>query len=96
MTPLDPLASVPADNPATSGQVPDDENYAADLVDIGRRTADTETRDAVTARYVDEANTGDDTEAALDDIARAEAAEDRAEEVGPETDAIHTEVPPED
>jgi hypothetical protein len=30
------------------------------------------------------------------DLARAEAAEDRAEEVGPETDAIHREVPPED
>ena len=31
MTPLDPLQSVPADNPATPGQSPEEENHAADL-----------------------------------------------------------------
>lgn len=96
MTPLEPIRSVRPDKSANSGQFSGEDEHAAELVDIGRRIADEETRDAVTERYVDEANAGDDTEAALADIARAEAAEDRAEEVGPETDAIHMEVPPED
>lgn len=96
MTPLDPIESVPADNPTTSGQLPGDENHVTDLVDIGRRIADTEMRDAVTEQYVDEANVGDDTEEVLADIARTEAVEDRAEDIGPETNAIHTDVPPED
>ena len=96
MTPLEPTKSVSAGNPDDAEQFSGEDEQAAALVDIGRRTADTETRDAVTGRYVDEANDGDDTEAALEDIARTEALEDFSEEVGPETDAIHTEVPPED
>lgn len=96
MTPLEPTKSVPADNPTTSGQVPGDEEHGADLVDIGRRTADTETRDAVTEQYVDEANAGDDTEEALADIARTELEEDQAEDIGPETDAIHSDLPPDE
>lgn len=96
MTPLEPIRSVRPDNSDNSGQFSGEDEHAAELVDIGRRIADEETRDAVTGRYVDEANAGDDTEAALADIARAEAAEDRAEEVGPETEATRMEVPPED
>ncbi len=98
MSPLHPIKSVPADPPARSGPLPDEEDYAAELVDIGRRTADTETRDAVTARYVDEANAADDTDEALADIARIEAEEeeDRIENIGPETEALHSDIPPEE
>lgn len=96
MSPLNPIRPVPADTPARSDQIPDDEENASELVDIGRRTADSERRDAVTERYVDEANAGDDTDEALADIARVEADEDRIEDIGPETDAIHGDVPPED
>jgi hypothetical protein len=73
MTPLEPIRSVSPDNSANSansGQFSGEDEHAAELVDIGRRIADEETRDAVTG--------------------------DRAEEVGPEPDAIHMEVPPED
>ena len=73
MSPLNPIRPVPADTPARSDQIPDDEENASELVDIGRRTADSERRDAVTERYVDEANAGDDTDEALADIARVEA-----------------------
>ncbi len=78
------------------GPVPDDEDIASDLVDMGRRVADEEIRDAVTERYVDEANADEETGEALNDIARAEAAADLAEEIGTESDAIYGEVPPED
>lgn len=96
MTPLEPRPYVPAGNPSTSAEIPEDENNAAELVEIGLRTAGEELRDAASEDYVDEANTGDDTEEALADLAFTEAAEDLAEEVGPENDAIHLEVPPED
>lgn len=96
MTPLEPIRSVSPDNSANSGQFSGENEHAAELVDIGRRIAEEETRDAVTERYLDEANADDDTESALADFARAEAVEDRAEEVGPEPDVTHVEVPPED
>jgi hypothetical protein len=53
------------------GTIPDDENLASDLVEMGSRIADGELRDAVTERYVDEANAGEDTEEALEEIDRA-------------------------
>jgi len=100
MTPLDPLKYIPAENPGTPGQIPGDEDNASDLVDIGLRTADTEQRDAVSARYVDEAYAGEDTDENLADLALTEAEEDMdddlGEDIGPENDAIHLEVPPED
>ena len=74
----------------------DDEDVASDLVDMGRRVAEGELRDAVTERYVDQANAEEETDEALNDIARAEAAADLAEEIGPESDAIYREVPPEE
>lgn len=95
MNPRDSLDSVPADPPATSGQIPDDEGNAAELVDMGRRIAERETRDAVTERYVDEAYAGEDTEESLADLSRAEAAEDLATEMGPETNVLHKEIPSE-
>lgn len=97
MSPLHPIRHVPVDPPTRSGPIPDEEDNASELVEIGRRTADTETRDAVTERYVDEANAADDTDEALADIARIEAEEeDRIEDIGPETEALHSDVPPED
>lgn len=100
MTPLDPLKYIPAKNPGTSGPITGDEDNASDLVDIGLRTADTEQRDAVSARYVDEAYAGEDTDENLADLALTEAEEDMdddlGEDIGPENDAIHLEVPPED
>lgn len=99
----DPSASLPSSSSSDasgrkpdSGFFPDDENLASDLVEMGSRIADGELRDAVTERYVDEANTGDDTEDALDEIDRAEAAADLAEEAGTESDAIGFEVVPEE
>ncbi len=100
MNPLDPHQSVPAENPTTSGQAPGDEDHAADLVDIGRRTAETETRDAVTGRYVDEAYAAavdeEETGEMLDDIARAETDEDLDPGIAPEIGALHLELPPEE
>ncbi len=87
MTPTDPLQSTPAVRPGLSSPVPDDEDIATDLVEIGRRVADWELRDAVTEHYVDEANAGEETD---------EADADLAEEIGPESDGIYGEVPPED
>jgi len=89
-------SQVPLDRPTAPGPVPDDEDNASDLVDMGGRIADGELRDAVTERYVDEAYAGEETDEALDEIARAEAAADLADEVGPESDAIYREVSPED
>lgn len=85
-----------SDREPATGTLPDDENLASDLVETGSRIADSELRDAVTERYVDEANAGDDTEDALDEIDRAEAAADLAEEVGTGSDAIDFEVIPEE
>lgn len=87
---------VPSDRRPGVGPVPDDEDIASDLVDIGLRIADGELRDEVTEGYVDEANAGEETGEALDDIARAEAAADLAEEIGPESDATYREVVPDD
>ena len=89
-------SQVPLDRPTAPGPVPGDEDIASDLVDRGIRIAEGELRDAVTERYVDEAYAGEETDEALDDIDRAEAAADLADEVGPESDAIYREVPPED
>lgn len=98
-----PSAPSPTPSPRTPSDlrpgfdiVPDDENTASKLVDIGRRIADEEQREAVTERYVDEANAGEETDEALADIDRAEAAADLAEEVGPGSDAIDLEVIPEE
>lgn len=95
MNPLDPHSYVPADSSANQGEISEDDDHATDLINIGLRTADTETRDAVSDLYVDEAYAGEDTEEALDDIARAEADEDSATEIDPETGALHLELPPE-
>jgi hypothetical protein len=89
-------SQVPLDRPAAPGPVPGDEDIASDLVDMGIRVAEGELRDAVTERYVDEAYAGEETDEALDDIDRAEAAADLADEIGPESDAIYREVTPED
>lgn len=100
MNPLDPHQSIPAENPTTSGQAPGDEDHAADLVDIGRRTAETETRDAVTGRYVDEAYAAavddDETGEMLEDIARAEMDEDLDPGIAPEIGALRLELPPQE
>lgn len=81
-------SQAPFDRTPGVGPVPDDEDIASELVDMGRSIADEELRDAVTERYVDEANAGEGTGEALDDIARGEAEADLAEEVGPESDMI--------
>jgi hypothetical protein len=82
----------------TLENIPSDEDNASDLVDMGLRAADTEQRDAVSARYVDEAYADDDTDENLADLALTEAGEDLdddfAEDVGPENEAIHLEVTP--
>lgn len=95
MNPLDPHSYVPADSINNQGEIPDDDDHATDLINIGLRTADTETRDAVSDLYVDEAYAGEDTEEALDDLARTEADEDIASEIDPGTAALHMELPPE-
>ena len=96
LTASTPSSRAPFERSPGVGPVPDDEDIASDLVERGRRVADEELRDAVTERYVDEANAGEETGDDLDDIARAEAAADLAEEIGPQSDAIYREVPPED
>jgi hypothetical protein len=85
-----------SDREPDHGTIPDDENLASDLVEMGSRIADGELRDAITERYVDEANAGEDTEEALEEIDRAEAAADLAEESGTGSDAIDVEVIPEE
>jgi hypothetical protein len=90
MSPLETHSTAPAD----SNAIPEDEDHAAELVDQGLRTAETEIRDAVTQLYVDEAYASEDTDEALADIALAEVDEDLASGSDTATDAIHLENPP--
>jgi hypothetical protein len=91
-----PPSSAPFDRELAADIIPDDEDIASALVELGGRIADGELRDAVTERYVDEANAGEDTDEALEEIDRAEAAADLAEEVSSGSDAIDLEVIPEE